>query len=263
MNGLLILLISALVLAGGYWLYGRCVERSWGVDPTAAPPAVRLRDRWDFVATRSWVLLSHECVTACTVLVVFGPILAARYGWLPALLWILLGGVLIGGVQEFCVLYVSVKSRGMTLDGLLGKFAGVRWKKVFLVFAWLLCVLAVAVFADVAARTLDGFVTVDEPDPVRGRAGTVVLMLYAFALLVGLTPEDFPGDDPLAGVRFQRDWERATFIAGGSDYRAPAQTVGDFLLNRPSEGPGSVTPTYRPGVVWGDLRAVLPERITR
>ena len=187
MNGLLILLISALVLAGGYWLYGRCVERSWGVDPTAAPPAVRLRDRWDFVATRSWVLLSHECVTACTVLVVFGPILAARYGWLPALLWILLGGVLIGGVQEFCVLYVSVKSRGMTLDGLLGKFAGVRWKKVFLVFAWLLCVLAVAVFADVAARTLDGFVTVDEPDPVRGRAGTVVLMLYAFALLVGLT----------------------------------------------------------------------------
>ncbi len=186
MNGLLILLISALVLAGGYWLYGRRIERSWGIDPSAAPPSVRLRDRWDFVATRSWVLLTHEFVSVCAVLVVLGPVLAARYGWLPALLWILLGGVFIGAVQEYAVLYVSVKSRGRTLDGLLEQFAGLRWKRVFLVFAWLLCVTAVAVFADVAARTLNGFVTVDEADPVRGRAGTVMLLLYVFALLVGL-----------------------------------------------------------------------------
>ena len=186
MNGLLILLISALVLAGGCWLCGRCVERSWGVDPTVPPPSVRLRDHRDFVATRSWVLLSHEFVTVCAVLVVFGPVLAARYGWLPALLWILLGGVLIGGVQEYGVVYVSVKSRGLTLGGLLEKFAGLRWKKVFLAFAWLVCVMAVAAFADVAARTLDGFAAVDEPDPVRGRAGTVMLLLYVFTLLVGL-----------------------------------------------------------------------------
>ena len=186
MNGLLILLLSALVLAGGYWLYGRWIERSWGIDPAAAPPSVRLRDHWDFVATRSWVLLAHEFVSVCAVLVVFGPLLAARWGWVPVLAWILLGGVLIGGVQEYCVVYVSVKSRGQTLDALLERFAGLRWKKVFLVFAWLLCVLAIAAFADIAARTLDGYVTVDEPDPVRGRAATVMLLLYVFALLVGL-----------------------------------------------------------------------------
>ena len=83
------------------------------------------------------------------------------------------------------------------------------------------------------------------------------------ALLVTLQPEDFPSDDVLAGMLWQREIEQRAFRYAGGDYRAPAQTVGDFLANRPSEGPGSVTPTYRPGVVWGDLRAVLPERITR
>ena len=186
MNGLLILLLSALVLAAGYWLYGRCIERSWGVDPAAATPAVRRRDGRDFVATRSWVLLIHAFVSVCAVLVVFGPVEAARYGWLPVLAWILLGGVLIGGVQEYCVLYVSVKSRGLTLGGLFEKFTGLRWKKVFLAFAWLVCVVAIAALTDIAARTLDGFAGVEETDPLRGRAGTVLLLLYVFALLTGL-----------------------------------------------------------------------------
>ena len=82
------------------------------------------------------------------------------------------------------------------------------------------------------------------------------------ALLVNVLPEDFGGDDPLAGVRFQRRWERAAFLAGGSDYRAPAQKVGDFLARRPSDGPGSVTPSYRPGVKWGSIDGCLPEFVT-
>ena len=186
MNGLLILLLSALVLAAGYWLYSWCVERSWGIDRSAAPPAVRLRDHRDFISTRSLMLLVNELVSICAVLVVYGPVQAAKYGWVPALAWILLGGVLIGGVQEYGVLYVSVKSRGLTLGGLFGKFAGLRWKKVFLVFAWLVCVAAIAVFADIAARALDGWAGAEEADPVRGRAGTILLLLYAFALLTGL-----------------------------------------------------------------------------
>ena len=81
------------------------------------------------------------------------------------------------------------------------------------------------------------------------------------ALLVSVTPEDFGGDDPLAGVRFQRQWERAAFIAGGGDYRAPAQTVGDFLAGRPSSGPGDVAPSYQPGVQWTALDCCLPEYV--
>lgn len=77
--------------------------------------------------------------------------------------------------------------------------------------------------------------------------------------LVGVGPEDFPGDDPLAGVRFQEQWEQAAWALGGGNPLAPAQTVGDFLAGQPSQGPASILPTYRPGVVWGSLDGVLPD----
>ena len=82
------------------------------------------------------------------------------------------------------------------------------------------------------------------------------------ALLVTLRPEDFPGEGVLAGMYWQREIERAAFRYGGGNYRAPAQIVGDFLRRVPSEGPGAVRPSYRPGVRWGELHEVLPERIT-
>ncbi len=81
------------------------------------------------------------------------------------------------------------------------------------------------------------------------------------ALLVSLNPKDFPGNDPLAGMYWQREIERAAFAVGGN-YRAPAQLVGDFLTHRPSTGVGTVTPTYEPGVTWCDLHQVLPAKIT-
>ena len=82
------------------------------------------------------------------------------------------------------------------------------------------------------------------------------------ALLVTLNPKDFPSDDPLAGMYWQQEIEKKAFLAGGSNYRAPAQRVGDFLAGRPSAGAGKVEPTYRPGVTWCDLHDVLPGKIT-
>lgn len=79
------------------------------------------------------------------------------------------------------------------------------------------------------------------------------------ALLVTLNPADFPYEGPLGGVYWQREIEQKAFRMGG--YHAPAQLVGDFLQDRPSTGAASVTPTYRPGVTWCDLRDVLPEKI--
>ncbi len=83
------------------------------------------------------------------------------------------------------------------------------------------------------------------------------------ALLVTLNPADFPGEGPLAGMYWQRSIEEAAFAAGGANYHAPAQTVGDFLAGKPSTHAAGVTPTYRPGVTWCDLAMVLPEKITR
>ena len=77
-------------------------------------------------------------------------------------------------------------------------------------------------------------------------------------LLVSVTPEDFPGGGPLAGIAFQRELEERSYAAGGGGYIAPAQRVADFLARRPSTGPGKVKPTYRPGVRWCDLWQVLP-----
>ncbi len=83
------------------------------------------------------------------------------------------------------------------------------------------------------------------------------------AIVVGVTPDDFPDVEanPLAGVDFQRRWEAAAFEAGGRSYKAPAQRVGDFLAGRPSTGPGSVIPSYTPGVHWTDLSACLPDYV--
>ncbi len=78
------------------------------------------------------------------------------------------------------------------------------------------------------------------------------------ALVVGVTPADFPGDDVLAGVAFQRQWEERAFALGGNSYEAPAQRLGDFLAARASSGPGEVIPSYQPGVRWGDLSGALP-----
>lgn len=101
-----------------------------------------------------------------------------------------------------------------------------------------------------------------------GRAVTNGMSCYARSgvncnggLLVGVTPADFPGDGPLAGIAFQRALEDRAYIAGGGGFIAPAQRVEDFLLHRPSAGPGNVIPTYRPGVKWCNLWEVLPEFI--
>lgn len=82
------------------------------------------------------------------------------------------------------------------------------------------------------------------------------------ALLVTLNPKDFPYEGALGGVKWQEEIETKAFVAGGSNYRAPAQTVGDFLSGKASVGPGEVQPSYRPGVTWCDLRDVLPDKIT-
>ena len=123
-------------------------------------------------------------------------------------------------------------------------------------------------------RTVFGFCvcpggTVVASASEEGRLVTNGMSLYARdgeningGLLVNVGPEDFGSDHPLAGIAFQRQLEEAAYRLGGGGYIAPAQRVGDFLANRPSEGPGKVKPTYRPGVRFTDLRQCLPDFIT-
>ena len=109
----------------------------------------------------------------------------------------------------------------------------------------------------VVAATSDYGQTVTNGMSLRARDGKNI----NGGFLVGVNPDDFDGDDPLAGVRFQEQWERAAWDFGGGNFLAPAQLVGDFLEGRPSDGPRSITPTYRPGVAWGSLDGVLPDYV--
>ncbi len=82
------------------------------------------------------------------------------------------------------------------------------------------------------------------------------------AILVGVTPDDFNSRHPLAGIEFQRKWEKLAYQTGGQNYRAPAQLTCDFLSDRPSSKLGGVRPSYKPGVTLARLRDCLPHYVT-
>ena len=100
MNTLVIVLIAAVCLVGAYALYGRWIARSWGIDPTAKTPAVAKNDGKDYVPTNGWVVFSHQFSSIAGAGPVTGAIQAAAFGWLPVLLWILLGGTGFDGDTE-------------------------------------------------------------------------------------------------------------------------------------------------------------------
>ena len=110
MSGLLILGIAILVLTSAYLLYGRYLAKTWGIDPKAKTPAYEKEDGVDFVPSHKWEVFAHQFSSIAGAGPVTGPVMAMMFGWLPAFLWVLLGGIFFGAVQDFGALYASVKS---------------------------------------------------------------------------------------------------------------------------------------------------------
>jgi carbon starvation protein len=104
MNGLLILVISVVVLSLAYLLYGRFLVRKWGIDPDRKTPAYELEDGQEYVPTSPAVLFGHEFASIAGAGPINGPIIAAMFGWLPALLWLLFGSIFFGAVHDFAAL---------------------------------------------------------------------------------------------------------------------------------------------------------------
>ena len=124
MNTLVIVLIAAVVLVCAYAGYGRWLAKTWGVDPNAKTPAVRLEDGKDYVPTDGWTVFSHQFSSIAGAGPVTGAIQAAAFGWLPVLLWVLIGGVFFGAVTDFGALYASVKNDGKSMGLLIEKYIG-------------------------------------------------------------------------------------------------------------------------------------------
>ena len=192
MNTLVIVLISAICLASAYVLYGRFLAKKWGIDPKAKTPAVVHADGQDYVPTDGWTVFSHQFSSIAGAGPVTGAIQAAVFGWVPVLLWILIGGVFFGAVTDFGALYVSVKNDGKSMGLLIEKYIGKLGRKLFLVFCWLFTWLVIAAFADMVAGTFNAYQTVDGVTSVsaaaetNGAAGTISLLFIAFAMLFGV-----------------------------------------------------------------------------
>lgn len=161
MSGILMMVIAIVVLGGAYLLYGRYLEKKWGIDPTARTPAFEMEDGVDYVPADTNVVFGHQFASIAGAGPINGPIQAALFGWLPVLLWILAGGVFFGAVQDFASMYASVKNKGRTIGYIIEEYIGRLGKKLFLLFCWLFCILVVAAFADVVAGTFNGFTADD------------------------------------------------------------------------------------------------------
>ena len=192
MNTLVIVLIAAVCLFCGYTFYGRWLAKKWGIDPKAKTPAVALEDGQDYVPTDGWTVFAHQFSSIAGAGPVTGAIQAAAFGWVPVLLWVILGGIFFGAVTDFGALYASVKNEGKSMGLLIEKYIGKTGRKLFLLFCWLFTLIVIAAFADMVAGTFnaytvaDGVTSLSPAAQTNGAAGSISLMFIVFAMVVGV-----------------------------------------------------------------------------
>ena len=194
MNTLVIVLVAAAALVCAYAGYGRWLANQWGIDPTAKTPAVLKNDGKDYVPTNGWTVFSHQFSSIAGAGPVTGAIQAAAFGWLPVLLWILIGGVFFGAVTDFGALYASVKNEGKSMGLLIEKYIGKFGRKVFLLFCWLFTLLVIAAFADMVAGTFNAYDAegaLTAAASTNGAAGTISILFIGFAIVFGLVQKQF------------------------------------------------------------------------
>lgn len=156
MNGLVIVLIAIVVLGAGYLLYGRWLASKWGLDPKAKTPAYTHEDGQDYVPSSKLTVFAHQFSSIAGAGPVTGPILASVFGWVPVLLWLLIGGLFFGAVQDFGALYASVKNEGKSMGMIIEKYIGRTGRKLFMLFCWLFTLLVMAAFTDMVGGTFVG-----------------------------------------------------------------------------------------------------------
>lgn len=180
--------IAALLL--GYLFYGRYLAKKWGLDPARETPSQDCFDGKDYVPTPPVVVLGHHFASVAGAGTIIGTVRAAAFGWLPALLWIVLGSVFIGAAHDFGALFASLRHRGRSLGRVLREHVGEKAQRVFTVFALLVLVLLVACFTNVIADSFasDGALLSLGAGNVSAQAGagTASILFVLVGLLFGL-----------------------------------------------------------------------------
>jgi len=153
MSGSLILIISIILLVLAYRFYGSFIASKFNIDDKNITPAHRLRDDIDYIPAPKGVLIGHHFASIAGAAPIIGPIVATTFGWLPSLIWIVVGAVFIGSVHDFTSLMASIKHDGKGIGDIIEKEIGQVGKYLFLGFTWLTLILVIAVFAAVVSKS--------------------------------------------------------------------------------------------------------------
>ena len=185
MNSLFLAVIAIFVFGLGYRVYGKILEGLFGVNPENKTPAHYKYDGVDYVPAKNWlVLFGHHFSSIAGAGPILGPVIAcAVWGWGPAILWIILGSIFVGGVHDFSSLMVSLRNDGRSIGDTTESVMGIRAKILFSLFVWLALILVIAVFAASAAKTIE--TTPQIAIPTFGIIPTAILvglMLYRWRM---------------------------------------------------------------------------------
>ena len=185
MNALILLIVAAVILLAGYVFYGSWLAKQWGVDPSRETPAHTMNDGVDYVPAKAPVLMGHHFASIAGAGPINGPIQAAIFGWLPVLLWILIGGIFFGAVQDFSSLFASVRHNGKSIGNVIEENVGKKAKRLFLVFAYLTLLLVVAAFASIVVGTFNGFDAEGQKIVANGSTATISVLFIFLAIVFG------------------------------------------------------------------------------
>src|SRR5215213_5648866 len=169
-----IVVVCGIVLVTAYLTYGRLISRWLGIDPSRPTPAVSLEDGVDYVPAPAGVVLGGHFTAIAAAGPVVGPILAGlMFGWVPALLWIIVGAIFIGGVHDAGSLFASIRHRATSITQVVREHMSRPAYVTFLLFVWISLVYVIIAFADVTASTFSNFQSFESI--VDGKATTITL----------------------------------------------------------------------------------------
>ena len=185
MSSLIILFGGFACLFLGYVTYGSWLSKQWGVDNSKPTPAHTMQDGVDYVPAKAPVLLGHHFSSIAGAGPINGPIQAAFFGWLPCLLWIIVGGIFFGAVHDYGALFASVRHKGASIGQIISENIGVRAKRLFIVFSYLTLLLVIAAFASIVAGTFNGFNAAGQVIEANGSTATISILFILMAVVFG------------------------------------------------------------------------------
>ena len=152
MNAIGLVLFALFMYVFGYFIYSKYLSsKVYGLEDERKTPAKEFEDGVDYVPTNKWILLGHHFTSITGAGPIVGPAIAVIWGWVPALLWVVLGAVFVGAVHDFGALFTSIRHKGRSIGTILGEYAGERARVLFLLLILALAILVNAVFAYVIA----------------------------------------------------------------------------------------------------------------